>query len=107
MMVQARLMLEQPGEGKMTEPGELVVRSIMMPSPVAVSSATPVTEAVRLMGDRNIGAVVVTTDGRVDGVFTERDVLRRAMGRRDDWSRTPVSEVMTSNPVTISPDVSW
>jgi sigma-B regulation protein RsbU (phosphoserine phosphatase) len=59
------------------------------------------------MNERNIGAVVVATDGRVEGMFTERDLLRRAAEPCDEWVRTPISKFMTPNPISVAPDMLW
>ncbi len=91
----------------MPETSELLVRDIMVRDPVAVAPTTSVADTARLMSDRNIGAVVVTTDGRVEGMFTERDLLRRAVKSRDEWGRTPIARFMTSNPVSVAPDAPW
>jgi len=54
-------------------------------------------EAIRTMLDRHVGAVaVVDENGRVAGVFTERDVLLRLSLSGKDPSRTPVHQVMTT-----------
>jgi CBS domain-containing protein len=54
-------------------------------------------EAIRLMLDRHVGAVgVVDAEGRVAGIFTERDVLRKLALARRDPEATPVRELMTT-----------
>jgi CBS domain-containing protein len=63
-------------------------------------SAT-VAEAVREMNDKGVGALVVTEAGRIVGMFTERDVLRRIVDADRDPALTKVAQVMTRNPVTI------
>lgn len=70
---------------------------------VLAPSAT-VMEAVRLMRDRHIGAVLILEDHRLLGIFTERDILTRVVAQERDPSATLVSEVMTSNPDTVAPD---
>ncbi len=52
--------------------------------------------AATLMNERGIGGLVVLDAGRVAGMFTERDILRRVVAMRRDPAATPVSEVMTS-----------
>jgi CBS domain-containing protein len=64
-------------------------------------SAT-VAEAVREMNDKGVGALVVTEAGRIVGMFTERDVLRRIVDADRDPALTKVAQVMTRNPVTIN-----
>lgn len=56
-----------------------------------------------MMAERRIGSALVMEQERLVGIFTERDVLR-AMGEQFDAARHPVSEWMTSNPITVPPD---
>ena len=54
-------------------------------------------DAIRMMLDRHVGAVgVVDSEGRVAGVFTERDVLRKLSLTGRDPEATPVRELMTT-----------
>lgn len=72
-----------------------------------VLSATPaetVLEAVRRMNDHSVGALMVMDNGRMVGVFTERDVLRRVIGANRDASTALVGEVMTTDVVCGSPN---
>ena len=55
-----------------------------------------VLEGALLMNEHKIGSLVVIMDGRVVGMFTERDVLRRVVGEQRDPARTLVGEVMTT-----------
>ena len=70
---------------------------------VTVSPDTPVAEAIRLMLEQRIGAVLVVRDGKAAGIFTERDVLRRVVSGDVDQAR-PVRDVMTSDPETLELD---
>jgi CBS domain-containing protein len=47
-----------------------------------IDANATVLEATRLMNQHKIGAVVVTEEGRVAGIFTERDVLRRVVAEQ-------------------------
>lgn len=62
--------------------------------------------AAVLMLEKRIGALLVMADGRLEGIFTERDALYRVMAESRDPDATPVSEVMTANPDCIAPDCS-
>jgi len=55
-----------------------------------------VLNAARLMNERSIGGVVVMAQGRLAGIFTERDVLRRVVAEGRDPAQTRVRDVMTS-----------
>lgn len=71
-----------------------------------VVSAEPhqtVLEVARLMVDHNIGAVPVLQQGRLLGIFSERDLMNRVVVGGKDPARTPVSQVMTEDPMTVQP----
>lgn len=81
------------------------LREIMRPGfVVAVPGDTSVVEATQAMMDRNVGMVAVLDGDRLAGLFSERDVVRRVVGVGREPSATPVSEVMTTDIVTASPD---
>ena len=63
-----------------------------------------VMDAVRLMAMKHVGAVIVGLDHRIEGIFTERDLLMRVVARGLDPDTTPVLRVMTRDPETVSPD---
>jgi CBS domain-containing protein len=61
-----------------------------------IAKAASVLEAAALMNQRHIGAVVVTDQDRVVGIFTERDILNRVVAQEKPPSETVVGDVMTS-----------
>lgn len=71
---------------------------------VAAPADTTVIAAARLMRDNRVGAVMVVENGRLAGVFTERDALFRVIAEGRDVEATKLTEVMTRNPQTIHPD---
>ena len=72
---------------------------------VMVDAAATVFEAARLMTARGIGGLMVRdADGRMAGIFTERDVLRRIVNDGRDPRATAVADVMTAPVLTISPE---
>jgi len=84
---------------------ERPVRSIIEDQkPVTASAEITVAAAARLMKERRIGALLVVQDGRLAGIFTERDALFRVVAEGRDPAKTRVAEVMTPNPRTIAPD---
>ncbi len=66
-------------------------------------SAT-VRDAARVMTERHIGAILVAVDGRLQGIFTERDVLARVVAAGLEPDDTILGGVMTPNPDTIAPN---
>src|ERR1700757_2562823 len=61
-----------------------------------------VLETVRAMVERNIGAVPVVHKGRLVGIFSERDLMRRVVAEGRNPGSTCVAEVMTEDPMTIA-----
>ncbi|MCS7128149.1 MAG: CBS domain-containing protein [Sulfolobales archaeon] len=76
------------------------VSELIKRPPVTVLPTATVEEAAKLMYSEGVGSVVITSpEGRVLGIFTERDLVR-VVGRGIPLT-TRVGEVMTKNPVTI------
>src|SRR5438128_1908646 len=71
---------------------------------VTAESHFTVSHAARLMREHKIGALVVCEEGRLVGVFTERDALFRVTADDRDAQTTLVRDVMTLDPQTIAPD---
>lgn len=71
---------------------------------VTVATEWSVLDVVRMMTERNIGAVAVMRDGELVGVFSERDVMTRVVAAARGPGSTRVSEVMTPNPRVVSPE---
>ena len=61
-----------------------------------------VLETVRAMVERNIGAVPVLHNGKLVGIFSERDLMKRVVAEGRDPRSTSLAEVMTDDPLTIS-----
>jgi CBS domain-containing protein len=71
--------------------------------PICVSASTTVHEAVRrMLQGRQAGVLIVDGEGRLAGIFTERDVLTRVVGGDRDARRTTVGEVMTARPEALT-----
>lgn len=62
-----------------------------------------VLELAKAMVDRNIGAVPVLRGGELVGIFSERDLMRRVVVEGRDPRTTRVAEVMTEDPLAVSP----
>ena len=71
---------------------------------VMLPSSATVREAAICMSERQVGAVLVTRDGALEGIFTERDLLHRVVAPGRDPNGTRLAEVMTKNPDTIEAD---
>lgn len=71
-----------------------------------VSPEVSVMEAVTLMATAKVGAIAVTSDRRIVGVFTERDLMRRVVFKQRDPATTPIHEVMSSPVETVTDSTS-
>ena len=68
------------------------------PKPLTASADDIVLDVARAMGNRNFGSVVVVdSDSRIAGIFTERDLLRRVVAGDKDPRTTSLSDVMTTD----------
>lgn len=71
-----------------------------------VSPDASVMDAVQAMSTAKVGAIAITVEGRIRGVFTERDLMRRVVAPGRDAHQTRISEVMTSPVETVSDSTS-
>jgi CBS domain-containing protein len=70
--------------------------------PWSLAPGQAVSDAVQLMRDKKVGCVLVCVDRKIAGIFTERDLMRRVLAPGLPLS-TPLGQVMTVEPVTVSP----
>ncbi len=63
---------------------------------ITIKPVATLAEAAKLLSERRIGAVVVSSDGRTpDGILSERDIVRQLGAHGSDVLSSPISEVMT------------
>ncbi|MFQ6024796.1 MAG: cyclic nucleotide-binding/CBS domain-containing protein, partial [Acidiferrobacterales bacterium] len=63
-----------------------------------------VRDASQLMAQQHVGAILVMVDDQLEGIFSERDALKRVLAEGRDPDATQLSEVMTKDVVTLGPD---
>lgn len=80
------------------------VHEVMTDAPVTVSTQTTVAQVASMMRERDIGDVLVTQDGRLYGIVTDRDIVLRAVADGRDSTATPIGEVASRDLVAIEPD---
>ena len=69
-----------------------------------VAPDAPVTEVLRFIAEQNVGALPVVDAGRLVGIVSERDVVRRLHQKGSGLLDARVSDVMTADVVTCGPD---
>jgi signal-transduction protein with cAMP-binding, CBS, and nucleotidyltransferase domain len=73
---------------------------------LSIDADVSVLEAARVMIDANVGSMLVTVDGQITGIITERDYLRRVVLQEKGDRETTVGEIMTSPLIVVTPDTS-
>ena len=72
----------------------------------SVSPNTTIFDALRLMSQMNVGAVLVLEEGKVAGIFSERDYARKVVLHGKSSRTTPVTEAMTPDVYYVKPSES-
>jgi CBS domain-containing protein len=83
------------------------VRELLQAKGYDIWSVTPddsVYDALKLMADKNVGAVLVTEAGNLVGILSERDYARKVILKGKTSKDTPVREIMTEKVVYVRPD---
>lgn len=73
-------------------------------SVISVSGATTVLDAIKLLSEKNIGALPVIDDGKLVGIFSERDYARKVILKGKSSADTLIRDIMTESPFTIQPE---
>ncbi|GAA2354876.1 CBS domain-containing protein [Nonomuraea africana] len=81
------------------------VADVMTANPATVEASQPVSVAARLMVEQDAGAVIVTDNGKVSGIVTDRDITVRVVAE-EKGSDTPVREACSEDVETVGPDTS-
>jgi CBS domain-containing protein len=71
---------------------------------LVLDEQTPLDQALRQMREHRQGCILATRDGKLTGIFTERDVLMKVVGTSIDLARTPIRPYMTRDPVRLPED---
>jgi CBS domain-containing protein len=81
------------------------VKSILDAKGYSIFSVEPtitVYQAIELMCEKNIGGLLIVDDGKLAGIFTERDYARKLILKGKSSRDTLIGELMTPNPFTVS-----
>ncbi|MBU1329729.1 MAG: CBS domain-containing protein [Gammaproteobacteria bacterium] len=81
-----------------------IIRAKPQAAVYSVSPTTTVLEAMKLMAEKGVGALVVLDDkGRLAGIVSERDYARKVALLERPSFNVPISEIMTADVLTVSP----
>lgn len=80
------------------------ISDVMTADPTTCPEDATLEDAARLMRQEDIGDVLVTRDGRLTGIVTDRDIVVRALAEGMSPTETRVGEVASADAATLSPD---
>ena len=81
----------------------VTVREFMSGLPVTLDTGTSVADACRIMGEKHIGSVLISRGGLTYGIFTERDLVSKALLEGKDLKAITVGAYGSSPLVTVAP----
>ena len=81
----------------------ITIGQLMTPNPITIGPDIPVTDAAKLMRDRNISCLLITEGEKLIGILTSGDMAHRVVAAGLDLE-TPVRAIMTPNPFTLGPN---
>ena len=81
--------------------GETISQLPMQAHVEVVLPDTSVSDVVKLMCEKNIAAVIVFDNEKIEGIFTERDCLKKISNIENVDSNKPIKDFMTPNPKTL------
>jgi CBS domain-containing protein len=82
------------------------VKDVMAKEPIMVESVRTVKETAIEMDRSGHGCLLVTSGGKIVGIITERDLVRKALTRGGNMARTKIKNIMSSPLIVVAPDTS-
>lgn len=70
---------------------------------VTIDENHSVVDAATLMAEEFVGSALITRSSKITGIFTERDLMMRVVGKKRDPEKAKIKDVMTQDMVTVSP----
>jgi CBS domain-containing protein len=80
------------------------VSEIMIRNVITAEPSAPVSYITRIMAEKNIGSVMIVQGEAIAGIVTERDIIQKVVNKALDPTKVKVSEIMSSNIISIQPD---
>ncbi|MBN2142614.1 CBS domain-containing protein [Candidatus Woesearchaeota archaeon] len=80
------------------------VADCMTIRPITVDKALSLVDAAKFMHEKHVGSLIVVENGKLHGLVTEQDLVRKAMAVEKDPATTRLDEIMNRELITISPD---
>lgn len=77
------------------------VKEIMTKNPIKTAIGSTVSDAAKIMDGKNIGSLLIEENGKIMGIITERDILRKIVAKGRNPDETLVRHIMSSPLITI------
>ena len=82
----------------------MIIKELMNPNVVTIDPTSSAALASRLLSRHNVGSLpVCTSDKRLRGMVTDRDIVLRCVAAEEDPAQTPVKDIMTRRPAVVTP----
>lgn len=81
----------------------IFVRDVMVKEVISSDIQTSLTDICRIMGEKHIGSVIITRNGKPEGIFTERDLLSKVVLKDINLEENQVIDYMSSPLTVIKP----
>jgi len=81
----------------------LKAEDVMITKVAIIDENVSVKKAAEIMGQIDMGAIIVTAEGKTKGILTERDILKRIVAEGKDANKIKVKNIMSSPLITINP----
>lgn len=79
------------------------VKTLKQQAPVTLAQTANLGEAIAMMLEKNVGAILIVDEaGKLVGIFSERDLLKRIAGQTTSYADLPVTQFMTPRPESVS-----
>jgi CBS domain-containing protein len=97
---------EDKSENKSEERISIPIKAedVMVTEVVVLDGNISAKKAAEIMAQEDVSAIIVTTEGKANGILTERDVLKRIVAEDKNSKRTKIKEIMSSPLVTVEPN---
>jgi CBS domain-containing protein len=80
------------------------IRAVMTTDPQTIDASDTLVDAAKAMKDRDVGALIVTEQGTVTGIVTDRDIVVRGIAEEADPTTARVGDIATQELTALSPD---
>jgi CBS domain-containing protein len=80
------------------------IRDVMTTDPQTIDASEPLVAVAKAMKDRDVGSLIVTEQGTVTGIVTDRDIVIRGIAEDADPQTARVGDIATEELTALSPD---